>query len=148
MRSLLPLYIFSAVLLARPTYRLLRGRLAKDGYINIYDLLMILYGGTTLLLCLTIPHAEAVSTFINDWAGWGLAALVLYLFIPKFYIAPKLYGTIGLGCEKMRFVRSEARVGYARYNWQMVEPHLFGLIWTPKHQACNEHECNYYEVSR
>jgi hypothetical protein len=149
---LLPMLIVGLVLLARPVYRIVKGYYSKRNYIDAYDFLMILYGGCITALSISMPFAAQITDFLNNVAPYffgALCAIVLFaIFVPKFYIMPKLYGTIGVGCEKMRFVREEARVGYDKYNWQMVEPRLFGLIWTPKHQPCNEHECNYFEVSR
>jgi hypothetical protein len=145
--------IVGLALLARPVYRFMRGTLVTKGGISAYDFLMILYGGCITALTISLPFAAYITAFLNNVAPYLFGAFCFFvlaaIFTPTFYIMPKLYGTHSVSDpDKYRFVRSKAERGYAKYNWQMVEPHFFGLIWTAKNPAINEHECNYYEVSR
>lgn len=145
------LFILSCVglaLLIKPALEFYRTRF-KDGLISGASLICLMYGLAICLMSVTVPFGAQIVDFLNaatPYVGWGLGAAIVLAFVPSYHIAPKLYRTHGMGCEAMRFIRHEARVGYARYNWQMMKPALGGLLWRATNNICNEHECNYFEV--
>lgn len=121
----------------------------KSGYIGAWQMLSLLYGGCIMAMAITIPFASQIVDFLNaaaPYVGWGILIAIALACVPSYHIKPHLYGTYGVGDVAYRFMRHDARNGYARYDWQMMEPALGGLLWRATSNIINEHECNYYEV--
>lgn len=113
-----------------------------------WQAISLLYGGTTMLLAISLPFGSQIVDFLNwlaPYMGWCIVIAVMLAFVPSYHIAPTLYGTHGVS-EPYRFIRHEVRVGYAKYDWQMMKPVLGGLLWRATDNIINEHECNYFKV--